>query len=300
MYTNSLNDIVHNTPLVSKIMATIERKKWKRRSRENSMYGNAGSKYPFPISRSKLELCHSCRRCFWLDRVKGIGRPGIPGFLLNTLVDTLLKREFDAHREAGTPHPYMVQNGMGHMVPLDHPMMDEWRENFKGVRAPKYGLMITGAVDDIWKSGDGDTEEWYVVDYKSTASNANISAELFLEDIYKGGYVRQMAIYQWLLRELGHPVSTRGFFVYENGNNDATSLLSEGTNESPRGIPLKPALIIEIDIANEDVIIEGERIDLEWVENLVISAKSCLDMDSVPDAGEFCEHCAYVEARLNL
>ena len=59
-------------------------------------------------------------------------------------------------------------------------------------------------------------------------------------------------------------------------------------------------MIIEIDIANEDVIIEGERIDLEWVENLVISAKSCLDMDSVPDAGEFCEHCAYVEARSNL
>ena len=81
-----------------------------------------------------------------------------------------------------------------------------------------------------------------------------------------------MAIYQWLLRELGHPVSTRGFFVYENGNNDAESLLSEGTDESPRGIPLKPALI-EIDIANEDVIIEGERIDLDWVENLVISAK---------------------------
>ena len=118
------------------------------------MYGNAGSRDPFPISRSKLELCHSCPRCFWSDTVKGIGKPGIPGFLLNTLVDTLLKREFDAHREAGTPHPYMVQNGMGHMVPLDHPMMDEWRENFKGVRAPKYGLMITGAVDVIWKSGD--------------------------------------------------------------------------------------------------------------------------------------------------
>ena len=261
------------------------------------MYGTDKAKHPFPISRSKLEQCHSCRRCFWLDRVKGIGKPGIPGFLLNTLVDTLLKREFDAHREAGTPHPYMIQNGLGHMVPLDHPMMDEWRENFKGVRTPKYGLMLTGAVDDIWKSGEGDTEEWYVVDYKSTASNANITAELFLEDIYKGGYVRQMAIYQWLLRELGHPVSTRGFFVYENGNNDAESLLSEGTDESPRGIPLKPALVIEIDIANDNVIIEGERIDLDWVENLVISAKECLDMGSIPEAGEFCEHCAYVEAR---
>ncbi len=277
-------------------MVTTKRKKWKLRTRENSMYGNPKSKDPFPISRSKLEQHHSCRRCFWLDRVKGIGKPGIPGFLLNTLVDTLLKREFDAYRKTGTPHPYMIQNGLGHMVPLDHPMMDEWRENFKGVRVPKYGLMLTGAVDDIWKSGEGDTEEWYVVDYKSTASNAEITAELFMEDIYKGGYIRQMAIYQWLLRELGYPVSTRGFFVYENGNNDAESLFNEGTDESPRGIPLKPALVIEIDIANDDVIIEGERINLDWVEKLVISAKECLDMESSPSSGEFCEHCAYVDA----
>jgi hypothetical protein len=106
-----------------------------------------------------------------------------------------------------------------------------------------------------------------------------------------------MTIYQWLLRELGHPVSTRGFFVYENGNNDADSLLNKATDEGPRGIPLKPALVIEIDIANDDVIIEGERIDLDWVENLVIEAKACLDMPSIPNAGEFCEHCAYVEAR---
>ena len=56
-------------------------------------------------------------------------------------------------------------------------------------------------------------------------------------------------------------------------------------------------MVIEIDIANDNVIIEGERIDLDWVENLVISAKECLDMGSIPEAGEFCEHCAYVEAR---
>ena len=47
----------------------------------------------------------------------------------------------------------------------------------------------------------------------------------------------------------------------------------------------------------DDVIIEGERINLDWVENLVIKAKACLDMPSIPNAGEFCEHCAYVEAR---
>ena len=281
-------------------MVTTKRKKWKRRSTERSMYGTAKAPDPFPISRSRLERFHSCPRCFWIDRVLGIDRPGMPGFLLNTLVDTLLKREFDAHRAEGTPHPYMTGNGLGHMVPLGHPMMDEWRENFKGVRAEKHGLLITGAVDDIWKSGEGDDEEWFVVDYKSTATNAEITKELFLEDIYKGGYVRQMAIYQWMLTELGHPVSTRGFFVYENGNNSAPSLLSNGTDESPRGIPLKPALVIEIDTADEATVVEGERIGLDWVDELVIGAKACLDQGSAPGSGEFCEYCSYVEAVSDL
>jgi len=45
-----------------------------------------------------------------------------------------------------------------------------------------------------------------------------------------------------------------------------------------------------------NVIIEGERIDLNWVENLVIGAKKCLDLDTVPEAGEFCEYCAYANS----
>ena len=278
-------------------MVTTERKKYRKRSRPTSMYGNENSPSPFPISRSKLELLHSCPKCFWLDRVEGIGRPGIPAFLLNTLVDSLLKKEFDSHRESGTPHPYMTANGLGHMVPLHHAMMDEWRQNFKGVRVQKNGLLITGAVDDIWVSNEGE-EEWYVVDYKSTATNAQITAELFLEDIYKGAYIRQMAIYQWMLREAGHPVSTRGFFVYENGNNDAESLLEEGTEESPRGIPLKSSLVIEIDTADDVVIIEGERINLDWVDNLVASAENCLELEEMPESGEYCEYCAYTDTRM--
>ena len=177
-------------------MATPKRKKWKRRTRESSIFGSAKAPDPFPISRSKLEMFHSCPRCFWIDRVAGVGRPGIPAFTLNSQVDAILKREFDVHRAAGTPHPYMAEHGLGHMVPLDHAMMDEWRENFKGVRITKHGLSLFGAVDDIWKAEDGDGEEWHVVDYKSTATNNEITPELFLVDIYKGAYVRQMAIYQ--------------------------------------------------------------------------------------------------------
>ena len=253
-------------------MTTTERKKWNRRSRESSMYGTEKAPDAFPLSRSKLEAFHSCPRCFWIDRVAGVGRPGFPAFTLNSQVDTLLKREFDQHRAAGTPHPYMAQHGLGHMVPLNHYMIDEWRANFKGVRTQKHGLELFGAVDDIWKAGEGESEEWHVVDYKSTATNAELTAGLFLEDIYKGAFVRQMAIYQWLLSELGHPVSTRGFFVYENGNNAALSLLDGGPEDSPRGIPLKPVTIIEIDTADDSIVIEGERIDSGWVENLVIGA----------------------------
>jgi len=76
----------------------------------------------------------------------------------------------------------------------------------------------------------------------------------------------------------------------------AESLLPEGTKDSPRGIPLNPALVIEIDLSDDNAIIEGERIDLKWIENLVIGAKKCLDLDTVAKAGEFCEYCAYVDS----
>ena len=165
---------VDNTSNRQDAVVTKERKKWGRRSTERSMYGTDKAPDPFPLSRTKLEKFHSCPRCFWIDRVAGMEPPGLPGFLLNTQVDILLKKEFDKHRAAGTPHPYMTDHGLGHMVPLVHHMMDAWRENFKGVRTSKHDLELFGAVDDIWKSGEGADEEWFVVDYKSTAINLSL------------------------------------------------------------------------------------------------------------------------------
>ena len=53
-------------------------------------------------------------------------------------------------------------------------MIDDWRENFKGVQYfdEDKNLIITGAVDDIWFNLD--TEELIVVDYKATAKNDKI------------------------------------------------------------------------------------------------------------------------------
>ena len=54
--------------------------------------------------------------------------------------------------------------------------------------------------------------------------------------------------------------------------------------------------MIEIDTADPNCIVEGVRIDMDWVESLVSRAKGCLDLPEPPEAGEFCEHCAYVDA----
>ena len=67
---------------------------------------------PFPLSRTKVDLFIECPRCFYLDRRLGISRPAGFPFNLNSAVDALLKKEFDAHRARGEPHPLMREAGL--------------------------------------------------------------------------------------------------------------------------------------------------------------------------------------------
>ena len=62
---------------------------------------------PFEISRSGIDMFIKCPACFWMKIVKGIKFPGMPGFLLNTATDTLLKKDFDKYRVIGKPHPLL-------------------------------------------------------------------------------------------------------------------------------------------------------------------------------------------------
>ena len=104
------------------------------------------------------------------------------------------------------------------LIPFQHEMIDEWRENFKGVQFlhKKTNLLFTGAVDDVWF--DTDSEELVVVDYKATAKNGEVS----LDADWQISYKRQMEFYQWLLRKNGFKVSNDGYFVYCNGDKSKT------------------------------------------------------------------------------
>ena len=74
---------------------------------------------------------------------------GFP-FRLNDATDTLLKKTFDAARKKQVPHRYFKKEKIN-LVPFKHDKMDEWRQNFQGIKYhyKKANLMVQGAVDEI-------------------------------------------------------------------------------------------------------------------------------------------------------
>jgi hypothetical protein len=224
---------------------------------------------PFKVSRSGVELFLECPCCFYLNNRIGIRRPSGPPFNINTLVDRLLKKEFDVHRVNGTAHPLMTQYGVD-AVPYQHVQIDEWRENFKGVRyqhAPT-NLLFTGAVDDLWINPQG---EVIVVDYKATAKNGEVTIDAEWQQSYK----RQMEMYQWLVRRHGLTVSDTGYFVYCNGQ-DAEAF--DGRIEF--SIKLLP-------YTGND----------RWIEPTLADLKACLMNADMPGRTNDCEFCGYASAR---
>lgn len=222
---------------------------------------------PYAISRSRIDYFLECPRCFYLDQRLGVKRPGMPGFSLNSAVDALLKNEFDALRKKKQSHALMEMYGIN-AIPFDHEEIDDWRNNFRGARFlhKPTSLIIFGSIDDIWE--DVDTKELYIVDYKATSTQKEIS----LEDEYKQGYKLQMEIYQWIFRQNGFPVSDIGYFVFANATKDRDGF--DGR--------------LEFDLS-----IIPHKGDSSWVEKTVINLKDCLMSEDIPPFSDTCEYCKY-------
>ncbi len=231
----------------------------------------------FKVSRSKIELFMQCPRCFWLDTRLKITRPSGPPFNINKTIDELFKKEFDRHREAGTPHQIMLDNQIK-AVPYQHKDLDTWRYNFTGVVAlhKPTNLHVFGAIDDVWVNEDG---ELIVVDYKATSKDKEVS----IDSDWQISYKRQLEIYQWLLRQNGFTVSDTGYFVYTNARMDV-----DGFGDH---LEFKTKLIPYT--GNSD-----------WVGPTLEKMKACLEGD-MPPVGEAamggeCDFCAYARSRTEL
>jgi hypothetical protein len=237
--------------------------------RTRNIYDPSSDK-PFKLSRSKIDLFLNCPRCFYQDRRLGIGRPpGFP-FNLNSAVDALLKKEFDAYRSQGKPHPMVSAAGI-EAIPFSHEQIEVWRDSLHhGIQFhdKATNLILTGGVDDVWVNPAG---ELIIVDYKATSKSGGVS----LDADWQIGYKRQMSLYAWLFKQNGFKVHRVGYFVYCNGltNRDAFNK--------------------RLDF---DISILPYEIDDSWVQAAIKDAHACLNLDSVPTAGGDCDFCAYVDA----
>ena len=225
---------------------------------------------PFKFSRSKVELFTECPRCFYMDRVKGVGRPSGFPFSLNNAVDTLFKKEFDSYRSIQQPHPLLKSYDLD-LVPFQHPKMEDWRFNFKGIQAMYKGYEYYGAVDDIWVDDAGTL---YIVDYKATAKEEAVT-ELSTAS-YHDSYRRQMEFYQWLLRQNGFTVSDTGYFVYTTGDNT------------------QPNFNNELKFRTRLISYTGNS---SWVEPTLDKLVACASQAHPPASGPDCAYCKFVDER---
>jgi hypothetical protein len=258
---------------------------------------NSQNPNPYELSRSAIEQLVRCEACFWLQKVKGVKTPRMPGFNLNTNTDTLLKKDFNLVRGKG-PNIVMKAAGLEHLRPFSHQNLDKWTESLHfgaagrfHVDHPETNIRFGGGVDDIWENID--TGVLHIVDYKSTAQITNSPKPLdqsFIappddpaEPDYKAGFRRQMDMYQWVLRKLGFEVSNTGYFLYVDGQHIGETGMLDNEDPSQAWMRFNVALIPY----------EG---DDSWVNEALHKAKRLIsEVTLCPEHSNQCEYGRYLK-----
>ena len=244
------------------------------RSRASSCY-SPHQKEDFKISRGKFSNFLTCKRCFYLDRVKGLDPPGTPGWTLNETTDLLLKKEFDYCRERQIPHRLFIENKLNDVVPFDHPEIDNWRDSLrKGLRLrhKDSNIILTGGVDDIWQHNI--SKKLIVVDYKSQAKLGRVDKQDYLEDPYHEGYKIQMDFYVYLLSGMGFDVHQTAYFLVCNAKRD-----DQEFNKT----------------MNFEEYLVPYNWDIDWIPEKIEEMVKLMNNNKIPASNISCKNCAYSE-----
>ena len=239
---------------------------------------------PYELSRSRIENFVKCPACFYLQQVKKIPFPSIPGFNINEATDVLLKRDFDVHRKAGTTHEYLKNMGFGHLVPFQHENFELWTQSLHFGAEGRFhtvheetNLKIGGGLDDVWINTR--TNQLHIVDYKST-SLKTAGRTVTLDDRWKASYKRQMDLYVWVMRRLGFDVADTGYFLYCDGDRFTESAF----------------LGRKISTMEFKMYLLSYEVEQDWIEPTLNSIKHTLMLESCPSHSPECEYGNFLKA----
>jgi hypothetical protein len=146
-----------------------------------------------------------CPRCFWLAQHKVWNRPDSIFPSLPSGMDNILKKHFDKFRDKGTLPPEICNNGDCKNMKLfdDKELLDEWRNNFKGISwKDKEENILHGAVDNLLVKG----KKIIVLDYKTRGFP--------LKEDTAEHYRNQLDIYNFLLRKNGYETEDFAFLLF--------------------------------------------------------------------------------------
>ena len=234
---------------------------------------------PFRLSRSKFSDYLTCKRCFYLEQVKGLKSLDTLPFTLNNAVDALCKKEFDYHRKNQTPHPIMVKNNIN-AVPYQHEDVEKWQDALsRGIDYvhPDLNLKLAGGIDDVWLNKD--TNKLIMADYKAQSKTEDRKIDGYLEDVYHEGYKLQLDFYRYLFEKNGFEVQTTAYFVVYNATLERESFDNK------------------LEFTSDLVAYET---DTSHIEEKIIEMKKLMDGGVIPDLTPHCQNCNYIIAGSNL
>ena len=231
-----------------------------------------GSEDAFTVSRTRIQKFLDCKRCFYLQNRMGIKVLKSLPFRLNSATDTLLKKTFDAARRKQEPHRYFKRDNIN-LVPFSHEKIDEWRENFQGIKYhyKKANLMVQGAVDDILI--DLKTKELSPIEFKSTQTKDGASVK-YLGKPHHKFWKNQLEVYGYLLEKNDFKISEDAYIVFCNAD-----ISQEEWSEK----------------LNFDVQVINYKMDFKWVESTLNKIKELLIQDNIPNFNDNnCDMCRYL------
>ena len=232
-------------------------------------------KKPFRLSRGKFSDFLTCKRCFYLEQVKGLKNLDTIPFTLNNAVDDLVKKEFDYHRKKQTPHPLMKKYKIN-AVPFQHDDIEKWQDSkSRGIQYehPSLNLKLTGGIDDVWENKK--TGKLIMADYKAQSKPVERKIDGYLEDVYHEGYKLQLDFYRYLFEKNGFEVQTTAYFVVYNATLERDNF--------------KNKLEFTADLVPYET-------DSSHIEEKIIEMKKLMDGKKIPPSTPYCQNCNYIIA----